>query len=342
MSDDKTEATQEAEETTPIAAQSFFDCDGRESWLDAVEALPGGYVPERGKPLPAPARASDVLLPARSFIITPDTELSSMFLIEGERGCHRECTFCVMRRSTNGGMRLVRPDSILDLIPEHATKVGLVGAAISDHPQLVELLEAIHTSGRSVSVSSLRADRLARRPRIAEIMRASGARSLTTASDAATETLRKTLRKGATEALLETVAAQAGSLGFQRLKIYMMLGVPGEEDEDMDELIACTNHLARHLPIALGVAPFVSKRMTPLDKLPFAGISVIERRVKRLQKGLDRRRAEVRPTSARWAWVEYQLAQGDAEVGEAAAKAILAGGRFAHYRKALAEIGKKV
>jgi len=332
----------EAEETAPVAAKAFFECGSREAWLDLIAALPGGYVPERHERLPAPARATDALLPARSCILSPDTELSDMFLIEGERGCHRECTFCVMRRSTNGGMRLVEPDHVLSLIPEHATKVGFVGAAISDHPQLVELLDAVHRSGRGVGVSSLRADRLARRPRIAELLRASGARTLTTASDAATERLRKTLRKGATEALLEEVAAQAGSLGFKTLKIYMMLGVPGEEDDDIDELIACTNQLARHVHVALGVAPFVSKRMTPLDQQPFAGISVVERRVKRLQKGLDRKRAEVRPTSARWAWVEHALAQGDAATGEAAARAVLAGGRFADYRRELAERGLSV
>ena len=55
------------------------------------------------------AAADDTLLPAHSQIRTPHTELSDMFLIEPERGCHRGCTYCVMRRSTNGGMRLVAP-----------------------------------------------------------------------------------------------------------------------------------------------------------------------------------------------------------------------------------------
>ena len=57
-----------------------------------------------------------------------------------------------MRRSTNGGMRLVTPETILSYIPEHAQKVGLVGAAISDHPKLVSLLERIVESGREVGV----------------------------------------------------------------------------------------------------------------------------------------------------------------------------------------------
>ena len=70
--------------------------------------------------LPEIAKASDDMLPARSHIVTPHAELSNMFLIEGERGCHRSCTFCVMRRSTNGGMRLVTPERILSFVPEYA------------------------------------------------------------------------------------------------------------------------------------------------------------------------------------------------------------------------------
>jgi len=66
---------------------------------------------------PAVAAASDALLPAYSQILTPHTELSNMFLIEPERGCHRGCTYCVMRRSTNGGMRLVDPARVKALIP---------------------------------------------------------------------------------------------------------------------------------------------------------------------------------------------------------------------------------
>ena len=62
------------------------------------------------RPCPPVAAAADSLLPAYSQIRTPHTELSNMFLIEPERGCHRGCTYCVMRRSTNGGMRLVAPE----------------------------------------------------------------------------------------------------------------------------------------------------------------------------------------------------------------------------------------
>ena len=97
-----------------------------DGFLKEVQQLPGGFVPELDYPhLPEIAKATDSLLPARSHILTPHTELRNMFLIEGERGCHRSCTFCVMRRSTNGGMRLVTPDRLMSFVPEHAKRVGL-------------------------------------------------------------------------------------------------------------------------------------------------------------------------------------------------------------------------
>ena len=83
-----------------------------------------------------------------------------MFLIETERGCSRGCTYCVMRRSTNGGMRIVPKERVLSLIPEDARRVGLVGAAVSDHPHVVEIVRTLADRGCEVGLSSLRPDRL--------------------------------------------------------------------------------------------------------------------------------------------------------------------------------------
>ena len=120
----------------------------------------------------------------------------------------------------------------------------------------------------------------------------------------------------------------------------MMVGVPGETDDDIDELIRFTGALLEvHPRIAYGVAPFVAKRHTPLDGAPFAGLAVVEARLARLRRGLQqyRGRAELRPTSARWAWVEYILAQGGMEAGLRALQAHQAGGGFAAWRKAFAD-----
>jgi radical SAM superfamily enzyme YgiQ (UPF0313 family) len=327
----------EGEEVAPAAVLAFFDAETREGWLNAVAALPGGWVPERGPRLPPLAKATDATLPARSAWLTPDAELSDMFLLEAERGCHRMCTFCVMRRTTNGGMRLVQAEHLLSLIPEEARKVGLVGAAVSDHPELPALLRTLVDSGRQVSVSSLRADQVAKKPDIARLLRQTGARTLTVASDGASERIRRELIKKTQEEHLLAGARQAGQLGYDHFKVYMMLGLPGEEEADLDELVRFTRALseaAGRAKIILGVAPFVAKKNTPLDGQPFAGIKVVEHRLARLGREL-RGQAEVRPVSARWAWVEYELSQGGPEVGLAMLEAYRAGNRFADVKRAL-------
>jgi radical SAM superfamily enzyme YgiQ (UPF0313 family) len=306
--------------------------------LSHVGSLPGGWVPEMGKRLPAVAKAEDERLPARSRLWTPEAELHDMFLVEGERGCHRACTFCVMRRSTNGGMRLVTPERLLELVPADAPRVGLVGAAISDHPRLVDLLGALVDAGKGIGISSLRADRVALKPDIPRLLRAGGYGTLTVASDAASQRLRRDMQKGTTEAHLLACAEAARAHRYRVLKVYMMLGVPDEQPDDLEELVTFTRRLAEIHPVALGIAPFVPKRNTPWDDRPFAGVSAVERALARVQAGLRGSRADVRATSARWAWVEHLLAQGGPEAGEAALAAVRAGGTFADWKRAFADV----
>ncbi len=124
---------------------------------------------------------------------------------------------------------------------------------------------------------------------------------------------------------------------MDRLKLYLMIGTPGETDADVDECIAFTTELSRIIPVALGIAPFCPKRNTPLDGAPFAGIGVVEDRLDRLRRGL-RGRVDVRATSARWAWVEYVLAQGGEAEGLAVLDAVAKGGSFRAYEQAFRAI----
>src|SRR4029077_19422924 len=115
-------------------------------------------------------------------------------------------------------------------------------------------------------------------------------------------------------------------------------------DADVDELVALSKQLAAiHPRVAFGLAPFVAKRHTPLDGTPFAGIDVVEARIARLRRGLAAAglggKVEVRPTSARWAWVEYMLAQAETVGGLAVIDAHRAGGSFAAYKHAFAARG---
>jgi radical SAM superfamily enzyme YgiQ (UPF0313 family) len=329
----------EAEETALELVRTCEAAGGRRAAVvGALAGRPGFYVPSRdGERVPPVARADDALLPARSQIVTPHSELRSMFLTEAARGCSRGCTYCVMRRSTNGGMRVVEPDEIVAGVPEHARRVGLVGAAVTDHPRIAEVVRRLVDSGRQIGISSLRADRLD--DELVELLARGGYRTLTTAMDGASQRLRDHIERKTRERDLMKTAELARRHGLETVKFYLMVGVPTETDADIDELAGFTRELlAVHPRIRFGVAPFVAKRHTPLDGEPFAGIEVVERRLQRLRRAL-KGAATVNPTSARWAWVEYMLAQGDRSAGRAVLDAHRAGGRFGDYRRAFAAHG---
>ncbi len=303
----------------------------RENLLEHFASVRGCHVPRLSLRPALIAKAEDDRLPARSQIVTRNTVLSSMFLIEPERGCSRGCTYCVMRRTTNGGMRIVEPERVLSFIPHQARRVGLVGAAVTDHPRIKEVVRGIVDSGREIGISSLRADRLD--GEFVGLLARGGYRTLTTASDGASQRIRNLVDRKTTEQHLIGAAELTRQFNLQKLKLYQMVGIPGETAGDIDELVRFSCELAKIVPLSLGVSPFVAKRNTPLDGIPFEGIAPLEAKMARLRAGL-RGRVEVRPASARWAWVEYMLSQGGEAAGLAAMDAWRNGGSFGAWKRA--------
>jgi radical SAM superfamily enzyme YgiQ (UPF0313 family) len=327
----------EADTLAIDALRVLRDAPSRAEALLDLARLPHVFVPaHHGSAMPTVAQCDDALLPAWAPIRSPETELADMFLIETERGCSRGCTYCVMRRSTNGGMRVVDHQRVLSLVPSDARKVGLVGAAVSDHPKIVDIVRALAAQGKEVGLSSLRPDRLS--DDFVGALKLAGYRTLTTAMDGASERLRDSLERRARPKHLEKAAEMARKHGMNRLKLYLMIGVPTETDEDIDECVAFTTQLSRVIPVALGIAPFCPKRNTPLSEGSFAGVDIVARRLDRLKRGL-RGRVEVRSTSARWAWVEAVLAKGGEPEGRAVLDAVHGGGSFAAYEKAFRALG---
>jgi radical SAM superfamily enzyme YgiQ (UPF0313 family) len=121
-----------------------------------------------------------------------------------------------------------------------------------------------------------------------------------------------------------------------RMKIYEMIGAPGETDADADELIRFARELSKVHRIALTFSTFVPKRNTPLDGQPFMGVKPADERLRRIREGLQGK-VEMRPQSPRWAHIEYLLARGGPEAGHAAIAAVHAGARYADWVRAFAE-----
>lgn len=326
-------------EERPSAARGSND--ERRRVLDEVASLPGFYVPSvHGERLPPIARAEDAELPAVSDLWTPNAELRDMLLIEPERGCHRGCTFCVMRRSTNGGMRLVEREVVDRLVPDEAVRVGLVGAAVSDHPRIKEILRSlIDERGKQIGISSLRADRLDEE--FVGLLARGGYRSMTVALDAASVRLRDEIEKNLKNRHVERAAELAREHGMRHLKIYVIIGLPGETEEDIAELARFALSLRKTLPVVLAVSPFVPKFHTPLADAPFMGEERAGETLSRLKKLLGDR-VEVRSPGPREAYVEYRLAQGGHAHALAAIAAARSGGGLGAWKRALREVPLRV
>ncbi len=308
----------------------------REELLSHLSRMPGCAVPGRTAGSAGMGKAADERLPARSQILTKNTVLSSMFLVEPERGCSRGCAFCVMRCTTNGGMRLVDPEKVLSLIPANSRRVGLVGAAVTDHPGIRYLIRKIVSGGREIGVSSLRADRLD--AELVQLLAQGGYQTLTTAADGASQRLRDAAGRNISEQHLLRAAELARGAGLRRMKVYQLLGLPGESAEDVEELVRFSRELASIVPLSMTLSPFVAKKNTPMDGAPFEPVRSQSAKLARIRKAL-KGKVDIKPVSVRWAWVEYMLSQGDESAGLAAMDAWKAGGDFASWRRAFADRG---
>lgn len=236
-------------------------------------------------------------------------------------------------------MRTVPAEEVLRRIPENARRVGLVGAAVTDHPQISGIVGGIVESGREIGVSSLRADRLADHlgEEFVRLLAKGGYRTLTTAADGASRRMRDMVGRNIEDRHLIRAAELARLAGMSRLKLYEMIGFPGETMDDIEELIRHSLEISKIVSLSLSVSPFVAKRNTPLGDAPFEDMSVLESKFARIRAGL-KGKVEVKQGSSRIAWIEYMLSQGNDSAGLAAMNAWRQGGRFAAWKRAFMNV----
>lgn len=257
-------------------------------------------------------------------MLTPDTELGDMYLIEVERGCGWECRFCL----TSTAFRPIRFRSLDSLLGQareglkYRQRLGLVGAAVTSHPQIEELVTRLRGMGAELSVSSLRIKPL---PEVVlKQVVGGGSRSVTLAPEAGSQRLRDMIKKGISEedilAAMDNVAEQ----GARQLKLYFMVGLPSETDEDIQAIIdlamKCKSRLEKRKPgfgISLNVSPFVPKAGTPFQWLPMGPVATLERRLRRLKSALRPHGIRLTGESPAWSEVQAVLARGDSRVADA-------------------------
>ncbi len=297
----------------------------RSELLKSLASLAGVYVPQHysGKPVVRQWTKNLDDFPVASVVLTPDTELGGLYLIEVERGCNWGCRFCLVSQSF-APMRHRSIDSLLVQAEEglkYRKRLGLVGAAVSGHPQIEELLPKLTAMGAELSLSSLRIAPLS--PVVLKELARGGAKTVTLAPEAGSPRLRKLVKKGITEDDILKAVDQVAEQGLKQLKLYFIIGLPSETDEDIGAIIklalACKeviNKKRSGCRLTLNISPFVPKAGTPFQWLPMAQPAVLNRRLSRLKNALMPKGIKVKAESPAWSQVQGVLARGDIELAE--------------------------
>lgn len=346
-------ADRRAEALRTLASQrgfyipSFYDVRYDEQGrIAAYEPKPGtGAAPIVRK---AAVRTTEALDPPSTTIFTPDTEFGSRFLIEVVRGCANLCRFCWAGYNYLP-VRAFPAERILALAKAakpYSDKAGLVSIALCDHPKIEEILDGLKDLGYSISPASLRLDDLT--PGIVRRLKESGEKSLTIAPETGSDRLRRVINKTVTNDEILAAADMIFSEGIENLKLYFMIGLPTETDEDLEAIRDLTLQLHERMltharergrigRIIASVNPLVPKPGTAYQWLPMDRPDVVDRKIKRMREltaGVDNVYFNIK--SERHSFYQALMSLGDRRVAPAIVEAERNGG---NWRAAVAETG---
>lgn len=336
----------EGEEMVPEWLEAIREMRGnRVAKIEASVGIAGAYVPSLW-----PSVADDRLgrsrvrrrymerlddAPTQSRILAPEAVFGDMFLVEASRGCEWGCRFCaagymyrpVRHRSTDS----LRQSVVEDALPQRST-VGLVGAEMASHPGMAALCREIADRGGRASPSSLKADLVG--ADLAGALTSGKTTSVTVAPEAGSERMRRVINKNLTESEILRAARLLAAEGVKALKLYSMIGLPTETDDDVIAIARLAEKIRAHLPggvgrITLSINPFVPKPWTPLQWEPMESLATVKARARLLKQETDRiPGATVDLESPRDAYWQTLLSRGDRRVGDILEAVHRAGGKF--------------
>jgi len=298
------------------------------SMYSVPETISSGYL----MPVPVPGapdkvnRAAVSSLdsnPARPAAVARDTEFGSLYLLEISRGCPAGCSFCAAS-SVCGSVRFLGLEKFgeeLALGLRYRKKIGLVGTAVSYHPQLLEIAQMVHEAGGTFSPSSIRLEKLT--PRLADLLAVSEHKTVSLAPEAGTVDLRSAVGKGFPDEDAFRAVDMLQDAGIPNVKLYFMVGLPGETDQDVtaitglvsdirDRVVQAGRKRGKVGTVSVSVNPFIPKPHTPFERSPLAPEDVLTRRLKSVRDGLRKvGGVKVQTGSVRRAYLDALLSLGD-------------------------------
>jgi radical SAM superfamily enzyme YgiQ (UPF0313 family) len=355
-------AVGEGEELVHDLVNAYHAASDREDVLARAAAIDGMYVPARyAVSYAANGSIAEVAPPGVitkrrlrnvnafetiSLVKTPHAEYGHMALVEVGKGCGRGCRFClegqVYRPVRHRSVEALR--ETIGKLAKESTRVGLVGACVSDYPWIGDLMDVVEEAGLELSISSLRADSLS--DKLVASLARGGHRTLTVAPEAGTERLRGVIRKSISDEQILGACDMLRRHGIPNLKCYFMIGQPTETMEDVEAIPALAARMLERLRVldasgkpfgrlTLSISSFVPKPWTPFQWAAFDGADSLSKKldvIKRLARPLGTIR--VLHENPREAALQALLARGDRRLADFLDLAAELGG---DWRRALRE-----
>ena len=347
--------------TNPAPYFDFFDFitigDGEENFKQILEILKENL--NKQETLKKISNIEGILIPSiskkvkkstvnlKNVIYTPvlseKSYFKETFIIEVARGCMNRCAFCTASY-LNLPFRSNDFDKIIDAIElglKHTNKIALLGAQISAHPDFNKILGYLKEKMDSgidieLGISSLRTDSVT--PELIQTLVKGGQKTSTIAIEAASERLRKFINKNLKEEQILNAVKIARENGLKGLKIYSMLGIPNETQEDIDEFLRLAKKIKQEnkgFEITFSFSSFVPKPQTPFQWSKREDTKSLEKKQKYLEKEFAKIGIDSKFSSIKWDYWQTILSRADENFGEVLVEVYKGGGKNRAYKSAI-------